>query len=133
MSFEVGDKVFDMQYGAGKVIENSGTLTYPITVCFLDNRIETYTVEGRHLNSFAMPTLYFEKPYIVDTEPYRLPDLAMDTPVLVRLCNNKNWRKRHFYEWGKEGKCVAWDGGGTSWSANTYSTWTEWKLPKDVK
>jgi len=130
MNFQVDDRVFDMQYGEGTVTESAGTVSYPITVCFLDNRVETYTVEGRILNSFAMPTLYFEKPYIVDTEPCRLPDLAVDTPVLVKHSACDKWRKRYFKCWFG-GRCVTWDGGGTAWSAMTSTSWTRWKLPEN--
>jgi len=127
MSFEIGDKVFDMQYGAGIVIESAGTVSYPITVCFLDSRVETYTVEGRILNSFAMPTLYFKRPRITDIEPTRLPDLEVDTKILVRSTINSDWEKRHFKRWFNK-DCVCFASRMTSWTTKRTTTWGHWKL-----
>ena len=132
MSFEVGDTVFDMQYGQGEVTEITDNVSYPVTICFLNNRIETYTVEGRNLNSFAMPTLYFKQPCITDIEPNRLPNLAVDTPILVRQKPDDLWRKAYFARWDLN-DCVAWYEGRTSWSASNslITIWSEWKLPEE--
>ena len=131
MSFQVGDKVFDMRFGHGVVTYVAdAAATYPIAATFGtgdDTDTDTYTAKGKNITANVAPILYHKEPVIVDIEPERMPDLAVDTPVLVRLCNNKKWRKRHFYGWGKGGKCVAWGGGGTSWSTDAHSIWTEWK------
>ena len=66
-----------------------------------------------------------------DRDLIGLPDLAVDTPILVRNSACDKWRRRYFNRWGDKGQCVTWDGGGTAWSAMTFSSWTRWKLPEN--
>lgn len=59
--------------------------------------------------------------------------VEVDTPVLVRNCNESGWKKRYFAFY-KAGKVYTWDSGATSWSKekieNT-SWWNYVKLAKD--
>jgi hypothetical protein len=56
--FKIGDKVFDIFYGWGVIIEVNQDLTYPIGVEFGDGDCESYTYDGR-INNTNSPTLSF--------------------------------------------------------------------------
>ena len=70
----------------------------------------------------------FEKMY-----KKQLPDLEIDTKVLVRNKKETGWYKRHFAGWTEDGRIKCWSHGATSWTDNDYSVWDEWKLPEEEK
>ena len=58
--------------------------------------------------------------------------VEVDTPVLVRGCEDEEWKKMHFAE------CIlntvyVWEGGKTSWTTNNTYPWDYAKLPEDEK
>ena len=58
--------------------------------------------------------------------------VPVDTPVLVRGCEDEEWKKMHFAE------CVlntvyVWEGGKTSWTTDNTYPWEYAKLPEDEK
>lgn len=59
-----------------------------------------------------------------------LPDLEVDTPILVRMKGDCTWRKRYFKEFRDDGLVVTYRAGATSWSSNGVFCWDEWKLPE---
>lgn len=54
-------------------------------------------------------------------------NIAVDAPILVRECKDREWKRRYFAKY-KDGIIFAWVGGNTSWTAlgNT----TKWKYVK---
>lgn len=59
--------------------------------------------------------------------------VKVDTPVLVKDCEDNEWTKRHFAFY-KDGKVYTWDSGVTSWSkesTDSTSWWTYAKLSED--
>ena len=70
-------------------------------------------------------------------EEYEEPEtdwskVPVDTPVLVRGCEDEEWKKMHFAE------CVlntvyVWEGGKTSWTTDNTYPWEYAKLPEDEK
>lgn len=135
MTFKVGDKVFCLRSGNGVVTTDDMSGDYPIIVRFetCGSHIK-YTSEGYSYKEDKVPMLYHGKPEIIaPPEPYRLPDIALDTPVLVRMSVLEEWEKRHFSNWTDNGQIKTFPDGKTSWSwsasdRNTI-TWEEWKLP----
>ena len=55
--------------------------------------------------------------------------VEVDTPILVRDSEKESWRKRHFAKY-ENGKVYTWLGGATSWSADSSSDITDWKMAK---
>ena len=55
--------------------------------------------------------------------------VAVDTPILVRDSEEEAWRKRHFAKY-ENNTVYAWHGGVTSWSADSSSDITYWKMAK---
>ena len=93
-----------------------------------------YTFEGKHHVSdehpFLFKTAQDAAEYFVEI-PRPLPDLAIDTPIIVWKNDNLIERKRYFKEWNKDGYPVCFVRGGTSWSSEGETfTWTHWKLPR---
>ena len=56
--------------------------------------------------------------------------VAVDTPILVRDCDNENWLKRHFSKY-ENGKVYAWRGGNTSWTESEQWAWNYAKLAEE--
>ena len=59
--------------------------------------------------------------------------VKVDTPVLVRSCEDGQWTIRYFAGYN-DGKVYTWDGGATSWSTddeNQISWWNYAKLSED--
>ena len=53
--------------------------------------------------------------------------VAVDTPILVRDCEEEIWKKRYFAKY-YNGIVYAWYGGTTSWSAERSTSWEMAKL-----
>ena len=56
--------------------------------------------------------------------------VPVDTPILVRDCDNENWLKRHFAKY-ENGIVYAWDDGSTSWTGCCTITWNYAKLAEE--
>ena len=59
-----------------------------------------------------------------------LPDLTVDTQVLVRDYNDEDWRRGYFKCW-TDGFCICFSNGGTSWSTVCTTSWKYWKIPEE--
>ena len=53
--------------------------------------------------------------------------VVVDTPILVRDCEEEIWKKRYFAKY-YNGIVYAWCGGTTSWSAERSTSWKMAKL-----
>lgn len=60
--------------------------------------------------------------------PVNWTKVPVDTPILVRDCENRKWIRRYFARYAN-GKILAWYGGATSWSAN-HENVISWKYAK---
>ena len=74
-------------------------------------------------------TLVFDKRGIKNIlKPYKeeheidWSKVAVDTPILVRDCDNEVWCKRHFAKY-EDGKVYAWSSGVTSWTGTDMIDW----------
>ena len=135
---QVGDKVWDFKVGWGEIIEIYTEILDPYIIkAEFDEEVAYYDADGYHYVNDINPTLFwneFEIPEEAFEKP--LPKLEIDTKVLVKNDGDEKWNKRFFAGWTTDGRIKCWYGGATSWSAddeNDYSTWSEWKLPKDTK
>lgn len=55
--------------------------------------------------------------------------VKVDTPILVKQCEQDEWEKRHF-AYFKDGEVYAWLYGKTSWSADYEADTSYWRLAK---
>ena len=55
--------------------------------------------------------------------------VKVDTPILVKQCEQDEWEKRHF-AYFKDGEVYAWLYGKTSWSADYEDDTYYWRLAK---
>ena len=55
--------------------------------------------------------------------------VAVDTPILVRGCEEESWKKRHFAKY-ENGIVYAWSSGSTSWSVSASGNMVGWKFAK---
>lgn len=63
-------------------------------------------------------------------KPVDWSKVKVDTPILVRDNEDKDWLKRHFAKY-EDGKVFTWVNGATSWS--TSETSTRWNYAKLVE
>ena len=56
--------------------------------------------------------------------------VPVDTKILVRDYEEENWTKRHFAKY-EDGKIYVYDGGKTSFTTNSVSSWRYGKLYKE--
>ena len=62
--FEVGQKVWDVVRGGGRVVRVDSSLNYPVIVKFVCGGNHSYTVDGKSHEAHENPSLY---PYPVET------------------------------------------------------------------
>ena len=65
-------------------------------------------------------------------EDYEEPEVnwskvEIDTPILVRECEEQDWVKRYFAKY-EGGKVYAWNSGCTSWTTHCMTAWNYAKL-----
>lgn len=129
-----GDRIWSMIDGWGTVVSLDSGAEYPFEVKFDTGTCETFMYCGRCYKMDRNPTLYwdeiqFEAPERPKPEPPKLPNLAVDTPVLVRD-KDTYWIPAHFAEWSGS-RIKTWIGGKTSYTAQAKHSWDEWKLPDE--
>ena len=110
--FEVGDDVFCLMFGAGKVVKED-TGTFPVGVDF-ESRGEWFTPEGKWglgLNR----TLYHANSGIIKIDTTLRPELEVDAKIWVRDGVSEQWRRRHFKCWECE-KARCFGSGKTSFT-----------------
>lgn len=72
---EVGDKVFSIKHGAGKIIDIDLTDDYPITVSFAtEHQPCRFTLEGKYFRFDQHNILFWSRPVMTDELPDRLKD-----------------------------------------------------------
>ena len=131
-----GTRVWDELKQIGGTIEvklEPACASLPIIVDFDDGSCGRYTVSGRLHDSYR-PTLWLnEFEVVIPEKAYHspLPDLAVDTPVLVRDYEHHNWKKRHFSHF--ENGWIYTFGHGRTKRTNDGSIhcWIYWKLPEE--
>ena len=128
---KIGDKVYSLTQGWGEVIEyETDGEEYPLIVEFeYKGIIERFTIDGRIYNKDKYPALFWnEIAFVVPDKP--LPDLEVDTKVIVWNIEGYEKRKRYFKKFDENGKIVCFNDGTTSWSNanNKENSWNYWEL-----
>lgn len=126
---KTGDKVWFLRKGWGEITDINFVWPYPIRVC-IDGHTYGFTKDGKEYVSDVCPSLFwqeFEVPEKAFQKP--LPDLAVDTPILVRDRENDSWFRKHFSHF-ENGRVVCFSRGKTSFTTSQTIYWKYWKLPE---
>jgi hypothetical protein len=91
--FKVGDKVFDILFGWGEVVDIDSLIYYPIEVDF-ENDTTNYTRNGKYMDDAITPTLSHTE-YRLTTEP------AFPRMMTVGTNDKRHLRKVLFIRDGK--------------------------------
>lgn len=92
--FKVGDKVFDYQFGWGKVINDNWGPKYPIEVQFNKSFKWSYTKDGRIYDNCINPTLSLTEYTLEGFSQEKLPKKG--DIVWVRDHEDEDWAVSHF-------------------------------------
>jgi len=83
--WKVGQRVWDVRLGWGKIREITEGYTLPITVKFTDDKIETYTRDGKLYEKDLYPSLY---PHKVKIIPVKTTQVTCEDNVRTAPKNN---------------------------------------------
>ena len=127
---QIGDRVFDYTLQEwGEIVSITNLRPYTVLVRFEYGTMGSYTIQGIKNSIDKLPTLFWDevKPIIPPEKP--LPDLDVDTPVLVWGSNTDYKYKRYFSHFDLKGSIHCFKSGTTSWSADGRTTeWKHWEL-----
>lgn len=125
---KVGDRVWSITNGWGKVIRIDHGFDYPLIVKNDVGWCNSYTFCGYFIKAHAMQILFWDEVKI-EAPQKPLPELEVDTKVLVWKNPNEK-HKRHFSHF-KNGTIYTFDSGATSFSKlheNSITPWSYWEL-----
>lgn len=130
--FKVGDTVYHLLHGAGKVTEVVSSATYPIIVQFSGCE-DSFTEDGRQSEDHP-PTLSFTPYDFVNggfSQERPIPDIEVDTLVYVR--DRGEWNIRYFSHFGKDGYIHCFYGQKKSKDNPLPVRWMEWSLTNPLE
>ena len=93
MTFKKGDRVFDIHYGWGLVVDNDGS-EFAVHVVF-SRTSEWYTDDGR-LDRDDPPTLSFTEYTLEGFSQERPEELPEKGQLVYVRCSNGLWKMRYF-------------------------------------
>ena len=133
--FRVGDKVYDwFRMEKGIVTWNGDSGNYRVSVEFENGGTEYYTLDGRILKEHKYPALLYKKFVPIIPQIYREtighPYLKVDDKVVVWE-NDGIKEKRHFAEWGEDGRIVCFAYGMTSFTTDSTYLWDNYEIIED--
>ena len=123
-----GDRVYSLEYGWGMVtaLDNSD---FPIFVDFKYEE-ETFALDGKVSRASIHPTLFWDEVKIeIPKKP--LPDLEVDTRVLVWTKKGGKKIKRYFKRFNEDGAIECFMNGATSWTSNGAFIYECWELAEN--
>ena len=132
---KVGDRVFSIRFGWGTIVELDPTCVRGLVYCCvpdLRSRELWFNVNGKEDGGDLFPSVFWGEPkFEMPKRP--LPELKVDTPILVRDEDWEDWRPAHFARFSPEG-VATWMGGKTSYTTldGAEMFWKQWKLPEEV-
>ena len=125
----IGDRVWSLERGWGKIRSLGEEVTYPIGVEFPDEYPLCYTLGGKRLITHGRQTLFWDEVEIeAPTKP--LPKLAKDACLEVWSPLNPTITfNRHFSHF-EGGVVYCFENGGTSWTTSKTIPWYHWRKPE---
>jgi len=130
---KVGDKVFDylkQEWGVIQDVDNSQIL--PLLVKFSEKSFGGYTYKGTISIYDTLPILFWDEVKPITPPEKPIPDLEVDTKVIVWNNNCPRNKLKAYFSHFKDGKIYCFDSGTTSWSATTTFTWDNWELVDEL-
>jgi len=129
---KIGDRVFNyLKQQWGTIEKITSFHEYPLQVKFDDDSVKTFTIDGR-LSYSIVQTLFWDEVHPIIPPKKPLPDLKVDTKVLVWDEGMNCKEKRYFSNFNKYGLIECFANGKTSWNANKYvNAWNHWELVND--
>lgn len=123
--FKVGDKVFDIRYGWGEVVDDGFTKDYPIHVTFDEGRLDAYTKEGKYDRCQANP--------ILSHTEYSIHSTQSEYPKVMEVSDNRiEWCKRVVFA-EKKGRFIAWALAETFEKAEDEVCTHDWGYAREVQ
>ena len=140
-TIKVGDALYSVEDGWGTVTDIVDG-EYPLCLKFGLKRA-TFTLDGKRHTHSKNPILFREKVKVKSPkklkEPNKhsksgkqLPDLTLDTAVLVWEVNGEKKLRRHFRKFNRQGRIVCFADGKTSYTIGKgmRMSWRYWELAK---
>ena len=126
---KVGDKVWDVRRGWGEVFYIEHTGKYPIYVKFDNSRNGTFGTDGKDFAGDTNPSIYWDEFRIIPPKK-PLPDLDIDTKVLVWDDEDDTKTRAHFHSFNDEGRIVTYSNGRSSFTGEDWvkAVWNNWEL-----
>ena len=126
---KVGDKVWDVRRGWGEITNTKYIHDYPIEVIFPDSEYVTYSIEGKELLDDINPSIYWDELRIIPPKK-PLPDLPVDTKVLVWDEGGNSKIRAHFHSFSEDGRIVTYSNGSSSFTGDSRvkCLWRNWEL-----
>lgn len=127
-NYKRGDKVWHITKGWVE-IDSIDSTQHPI-----NTRFDNFTVDGKAYEDDLYPTIYPNE-FKVPAEAFKkpLPDLKVDTKVIVWNKDDKAKYHRHFKWFTKDGEIVCFVNGTTSWSNDGDTIWDYYEVFEDDK
>ena len=127
---KVGDRVWSITNGWG-VVKDRRTpyYHYPLNVKFEDGSCRLYTLWGRLHIEDQNPTLFWDE-FVINAPAKPLPDLEVDTKVLVWNNSKAHAQNAHFCCF-EDGKIYTYKYGRTSFTkvpGDNLAGWDNWEL-----
>lgn len=127
--FKVGDKVYDIRYGWGKVVDGEVDVeysdTYPISVDYSNHSRRTYTAEGMEHYTDSSPSLSHTE--------YSIHSTQSEYPKVMEVSNSGvEWRKRVVFT-EKVGRFIAWAQAESFEEAEDEIGTYDWKYAREVQ
>jgi hypothetical protein len=130
---KVGDRVWHITKGFGKIVEIFPEATFPITVEFHGISRINFRYDGKQLRKDLNPTLFWDK-IKFDIPKMPLPKLEVDTKVIVWDSSDvhSKYINRYFSHFNEDGRIVVFINGTTSLSnrGGQFSSYDNWELAK---
>lgn len=121
---KVGDRVWDFIYGWGTITEDQ---YYTIRVEFDSPKTMTYRLNGKACIDHPQRLFWDEIKFEIPTKP--LPQLEVDTKVLVGEWKGRLKCKRYFSHFDEDGYIQCFSDGTTSFTSGGITTgWSYWEL-----
>jgi len=128
---KVGDRVWSFGVGWGTIDCIFKEDTHPIKVTFDDCAYVHRFMEDGRVSAYALsPTLFWDEiEFEIPRKP--LPDIPVDTKMLIWKIGKPFKKKRHFSHFDEDGNCYCFDNGRTSWTSEFQEKCDYWEIAEE--
>ena len=123
--FKVGDDVFCLRYGHGKVVDLNLNSEYPVEVKFPEES-DSYTTDGKAWTGYERRLLYHANSGIIEIDTTLRPELEVDDKLWVSGSGREVWYCRHFSHFDDHGKVACFCNGQSSFTVKDDPRTASW-------